>query len=236
MPFEREMEEYAFLSIFEQAGAIVEDIHVVYAFGRHGRVYINKDALYPHTIETGILCRALAAKFKDDGVETVIGPATGGILLSHGVAHRLTELYGNTQVFAIYADKEVEDIGVVIPPEAGRIKFNVKEERFRIGRGYEKFIIGKRVLVVEDILTTGRSARLVVEATRSLGGTVVGLGVLCNRGGLTAEDFKGVPKLVSLVTLALESWDEADCPLCRDKVAVNAEFGRGRQFLARKSS
>ena len=92
----------------------------------------------------------------------------------------------------------------------------------------------KRVLVVEDILTTGGSARKVVEAVRAIGGNVVGVGVLCNRGGVTAQDLANVPKLEVLVNISLDAWNEADCPLCKQGVPVNPDVGKGREFLARR--
>ena len=93
-----------------------------------------------------------------------------------------------------------------------------------------------RILVVDDILTTGGSVRKVVETTRSFGGNVVAVGVLCNRGGIKPEDVGGVPRLFALVNVKLDAWDEMDCPLCASGVPVNTDVGKGREFLARKKS
>ena len=93
-----------------------------------------------------------------------------------------------------------------------------------------------RVLVVEDILTTGGSVKKVIEATRAIGGEVVGLGVLCNRGGITSHDVGDVPKLFALVNVTLESWTEAECPLCAKGIPINTDVGKGRDFLARKAT
>jgi orotate phosphoribosyltransferase len=120
------------------------------------------------------------------------------------------------EVFGVYAEKS----------EGG--------DAFVIKRGYDKLIAGKNVLVVEDILTTGGSAKKVVEVTRAIGGNVVGLGVLCNRGEITPQDVADVPKLTSLVNVKLDAWDEATCPLCEQNVPVNTDVGKGREFLARK--
>jgi orotate phosphoribosyltransferase len=57
---------------------------------------------------------------------------------------------------------------------------------------------------------------------------------LCNRGGVTAADLD-VPALVSLVELSLDSWEAADCPLCRAGVPVNTDVGKGREFLAARA-
>jgi orotate phosphoribosyltransferase len=84
------------------------------------------------------------------------------------------------------------------------------------------------------VLTTGGSVKKVIEVVRSLGGRVVGLGALCNRGGITAEDVGNVPKLQALVSINLEAWEPNDCPLCKQNVAINTNVGKGREFLERQ--
>lgn len=202
------------MEILEKTGAIITGTHVVFASGKHGDTYINKDAVYPHTTETSRLCHAIAERFAGFEVEAVIGPALGGIILSQWTAHYLTRMNGRT-VFAIYAEKE--------------------SDGFVIKRGYGELIVGKRVLVVEDVLTTGGSARKVVQAVRAAGGRVIGLGAICNRGGVARRDAGGVPQLRALADVRLDAWDEADCPLCNTGVPVNTDVGKGREFLARRS-
>ncbi len=211
------MNEQEVSTLLRKVGAIITDSHIVYTSGKHGMAYVNKDAVYPHTEETSRLCRAIADKFAGDKVQVVIAPAIGGVILSQWTAHHLTEMSGH-EVFALYAEKDE------------------KGDSFLIKRGYDKLIGGKNVLVVEDVLTTGGSARKVVEATRALGGNVVGLGVLCNRQGITLRDVGDVPKLMALVNMDLDAWDEAECPLCRKDIPVNTSVGKGREFLARKKA
>jgi orotate phosphoribosyltransferase len=114
-------------------------------------------------------------------------------------------------VYGVYAEKEGDS--------------------FAIRRGYGRLITGKKVLVVDDVLTTGGSVTKVIEAVRSIDGIVVGLGVICNRGGVTAHDV-AVPKLVSLAQIDLDSWRAEDCPLCAQNVPINIDVGKGREFLA----
>ena len=211
------MNEQEVLQVLGKVGAVIADSHIVYTSGKHGTAYVNKDAVYPHTAETSRLCRAIAERFADDKVEVVIAPAIGGVILSQWTAHHLTEMNGY-EVFGVYAEKS----------EGG--------DAFVIKRGYDKLIAGKNVLVVEDVLTTGGSAKKVIEATRAIGGNVIGLGVLCNRGGITPQDVADVPKLTSLVNVKLDAWDEANCPLCEQNVLVNTDVGKGREFLARKQA
>ena len=87
--------------------------------------------------------------------------------------------------------------------------------------------------MVEDVLTTGGSARQVIELVRRHGGNVIGLSALCNRGNVQAADVGDVA-IHTLVTIALETYAEEDCPFCRQQVPINTELGKGRAFLARK--
>lgn len=200
------------LTVLHQLGAIVTNDHIVYTSGRHGSSYVNKDALYPHTAAASMVGAALARHFADAGVETVAGPTVGGVIMAQWTAHHLSQLSGR-EVLAVYAEEEQAETG--------------KRRVFR--RGYDALIAGKRVLVVEDVLTTGGSARLVVEAVTAAGGIVVGVGALCNRGGITALDL-GAPCLVALTELPLESYPAEECPLCAAGIPINTRLGKGAGY------
>lgn len=197
-------------------GAVITDSHIVYTSGKHGSSYVNKDALYPHTEHTKAFALAIASYFIEDGVEAVIGPALGGVILAHVTANQLQSQL-KSPVLGVYAEKADTDEGFVIK------------------RGFDKLIQGKRVLVVEDILTTGGSALKVINSTRSVGANVIGLGALCNRGGITAAQL-GVPKFHAIVDVAMSAWDEHECPLCQSGVPINTDVGKGREYLARLAS
>lgn len=244
------MNEQEVLDILARTGAVIKDSHIVYTSGKHGTAYVNKDAVYPHTKETSRLCKAIAEHFTGRGIEVVISPAVGGVILSQWVAEHLDNLvttHDVEEVLGVYAEREEQSVlkadsdttftigGSEVSLQAGD-EVVVKKPQFVIKRGYDKVITGKRVLVVEDVLTTGGSAREVIEAVRALDGEVVGLGVLCNRGGITAEDVGGVPELFALVNVKLDAWDEAECPLCAKGVPINTDVGKGREFLARKAA
>ena len=211
------MKEQEVLQILGEVGAVIADSHIVYTSGKHGRAYVNKDALYPEVLESDVLAFELAKRFSDDAVEVTIGPAVGGALFARDVARELTRRIGR-KVKPVYAEKT----------ESG--------DAFIIKRGYDKIVAGKNVLVVEDVLTTGGSAKKVTEAVQALGGNIVGLGVLCNRGGIKPEDVGYPPKLFALVNVKLEAWDEAECPLCAQNVPINTDVGKGREYLARKKA
>jgi orotate phosphoribosyltransferase len=201
--------------LLARIGAVITGSHIVYTSGRHGTAYVNKDAIYPHTRETSQLCRAIAETYRGDAVEVVLGPAVGGTILSQWVAHHLSEINGR-EVLAVYADKGEND-------------------GFVIRRGYDRLMRGKRVLLVEDVLTTGGSAKKVVEAARGVGAEVVGLGAICNRGGVTAKDLGDIPRFTALLDVRLESWEASECPACQKGVPVNTSVGHGKEFLARQA-
>src|SRR3990167_10982176 len=98
------MDEKRILELLAEVGAVITDSHIVYTSGKHGSAYVNKDAVYPHTKEISGLCHALAEHFLRSGVEVVVGPALGGIILSQWTAHHLSELSGR-EIFGVYDEK-----------------------------------------------------------------------------------------------------------------------------------
>ncbi|MBI2712278.1 MAG: phosphoribosyltransferase [Bdellovibrio sp.] len=195
--------------------AVIKDTHVVYTSGKHGSAYINKDAIYPHTGLTSDLCERIAKNFLETKIDVVVAPVLGGIILSQWVTHHLSRLTGN-EILALYAEKSE------IPGE------------FLIKRGYDKLLKNRKTLVVEDVLTTGGSVKKVVELVRTLGAEVVGVGALCNRGGITPAELGNVPSLYSVLNISLDSWDEASCPLCKTGVTINENIGKGREYVLKK--
>ncbi len=145
-----------------------------------------------------------------------IGPALGGIILAQWTAHHRS-VATDRETLAVYAEKDPSGKG------------------FLITRGYDKIVADRRVLVVEDILTTGGSARGVVEAVRAARGIVIGVGVLVNRGGVTLADLGHPSKLEALVNVQFDAFDEAACTLCAANVPINTTVGKGREYLARKA-
>lgn len=206
-------EEQEVLDILALTGAILTDDHFVYTAVRedgqrwHGSKYINKDAVFPHQDCVEQLCWKMAWRFDGTHIDVVVGPVAGGVAYAYETAKHL-----GPNVLRVYADKA----------DGGG---------FVLKRGFDKLVAGKDVLVVEDILTTGSSVASVVQAVRAAGGNVVGVAALCNRGGVTADDI-GVDRLECLVTITMDAWTPAECPLCKAGVAVNTEYGHGAQFLA----
>ena len=205
------MTEADVLDLLERVGAFRAG-HFVFTSGRHGDKYINKDAIYPNTRETSALCKTFAQHFKDQAVDVVIGPAIGAAILSQWTAYHLTDMNGR-DVLSVYADKD----------GAGG---------FVLKRGYDRLVKGKRVLIVEDLMTTGGSVKKVIEVARSAGAEVVGVAAICNRGGVKAADVGDPPRFVALVNVQLDSWDGQSCSLCDRKIPINTEIGHGKAFVA----
>lgn len=202
------------LQILENVGAFRAG-HFVYTSGRHGDKYINKDAAFISPREVSRLALAMAERMADTQPDAVVGPAVGGALLAQWVAHHLAEICGR-DVDAVYADKD------------GQGGFVVK-------RGYDKRIAGKKVLIVEDLVTTGGSIKKVVDAVQPTGAQIVGAIAICNRGGVTKE-MVGAPRFEALVNVMLDSWDADTCELCKRGIPINTDVGHGKDFLAKKSS
>ncbi len=211
------MNDPKIMQIVADVGAIITDSHFVYSSGRHSSVYINKDALYLHTKVISSLCQMMAAPYNADRIDVVVGPVLGGIVLSQWVAHHLNGNRSSGETLAVYAEKEGEG----------------SDRKFFFYRDYDKYISGKNVLVVEDVLTTGGSARQVIQLVRMHGGNVVGLSALCNRGRVQPEDVDNVP-IHTLIKVTLETFSETQCPFCRQQIPINTDLGKGRVFLAKQ--
>jgi orotate phosphoribosyltransferase len=178
-------ERMDFMSTLRACGAMREG-HFLLSSGRHSAQYIEKFDLLRRPEHTSAACALIAAKFEGERVDVVAGPTTGGVILAFETARQLGAQ-------AAYAERSTE----------GRT-----EREFRRGT---TFAPGSRVLVVDDILTTGGSVRETLEALRQHPVEVIGVAVLVDRSGGTAEI--GAP-LTALAQLDIANWETADCPLC----------------------
>ncbi len=187
-------EAEAALDSLRAVGAVLEG-HFRYASGRHGPLYVEKFRLLEQPQVTAQLCRQIAQHFAPLGVELVVGPSTGGILLAHETARAL-----GVQMF--FAERSAA---------GGRV----------FERGF-RFIPGQRTLVVDDVLTTGGSLRDTIDAVREAGGAPLGAGVIVDRtSGAAAPDgrFEGLP-FFSCIALDVPSYPADKCPLCADSIEL----------------
>jgi orotate phosphoribosyltransferase len=164
--------------------------------GLHSEQYVQCALLLREPPIAEKVCKALADKFRDENPEVVVGPAIGGIIAAYEVARSLG-------VPGIFAERE-----------NGKMTL-------RRGFGVEK---DQRVLVIEDVITTGGSSQEVVELLQGLGAKVLGVGSIIDRSG-------GKTKLTvpfkSLIQLDIETYQPENCPLCAQGVELVKPGSRG---------
>ena len=156
------------LDVFRQCGAILEG-HFVLSSGLHSPVFLQKARVFMHPDKTAILCKGLAEKINASGlgrIDYCVGPAVGGIIPAYETSRHL----GVPNVW--------------VEREGGEFRLR----RFEIERG-------ARVVVIEDIVTTGLSIRETVAALRAIGAEVLAAACIVDRSGGKADI--GVP-LVAL--------------------------------------
>lgn len=183
-----------FGALLQESGVLLEG-HFLLTSGRHSGRYFEKFRILENPPVCERFAAALAEKFSDAGVTAVCGPTTGGIIIAYEVARRLGAR-------CVIAEKA----------ESGR----------KIGRGF-RLGPDDRVLVVDDVMTTGGS---LVETIAALGrhpSAIVGVGVFIDRSGGNCRLDR---PWEAVYRQAVETWEPDDCPLCRDGVPLTAP-GRG---------
>ena len=168
--------------IFRQAGAVLEG-HFLLTSGLHSPYYWEKIRVLQQPELTAPLCAMIADHFREQAISAVAGPVTGGIVVSYEVARQLG-------VRAVFAEKGPQ----------GRV----------IARGLG-FSPGERVLVVDDILTTGGSLVEVAEAVRQMGGEPVAAAVLVDRSN---GQVKLPLPFFSCHQTEVIAYRPGECPLC----------------------
>ena len=201
------------LRIIQECGCIIENDHFVHISGLHLNMWLNKDAIFPHVRQVQRLTHLLARRVVDQRVELVCGPAIGGLVVSEWLAHELGAM-------CAFAEHDPA-------PAPGELR-----GRFVLRRGYDQLVSGRRVLVVDDAVTTGHSIREVIEAVRAAGGKVVAGASLIFTGNFAPEAL-GLDAFFYLYHFPRPPmWKASECPLCRDGVPINTRFGHGAEFVA----
>jgi orotate phosphoribosyltransferase len=169
------------LQIFEESGALLTG-HFILTSGKHSDRYFEKFNVLNQPWHVEMLCRELAIRTADLKPDVVLGPTTLGVLLAYEVAKHL-------HVPAAYGEKGSDG------------------KRFL--RRPEHLQAGQRVLVVDDVLTTGGSVRECIDLMGSVGATLCGVGLLVDRSGGTVTF--GVPS-VSLLSLNVQAFEPDAIP------------------------
>jgi len=183
------------LACFEKTGGMLRG-HFILTSGRHSDTYMQCAKLFVDTASSEKICKALSEKLKKYGAEAVVSPAVGGILMGYEVARQL----GVSNYFA--------------EREGGS---------FALRRGFE-IEKGTKVIVVEDVVTTGGSAKEVVKLLQGLGVEVVCVASIVDRS-LGKADF-GVP-YEALLPMEIVTHDPNDCSICRTGIPAVKPGSRG---------
>jgi orotate phosphoribosyltransferase len=171
------------LNLFRESGALLQG-HFILSSGLRSPIFLQKARVFMHPEKAEKLCKALAAKIRAEGygdVSQIVSPAVGGIIPGYETARHLG-------VPAIYTER-VNGV-------------------FELRRGFE-IAQGEKVIIVEDIVSTGVSIRECIEAIRKVGADVVAAACLIDRSAGEAEI--GVP-LVSLVQYKVPAYPADQLP------------------------
>ncbi len=171
------------LDIFKEKQVLLEG-HFRLTSGRHAAYYMQCAQLLQYPDAAGPICEQLASLYANQGITIVVGPATGAIIIAYEVARALG-------VKALFTERDSDGKMVL------RRGFEIEPE--------------DKVLVVEDVVTTGGSCKEVAALAAATGAEVVGIGVLVDRSGGKVD--LGWP-LKALISMEIESYTVEECPLC----------------------
>lgn len=182
------------LNLFEKSGALLRG-HFKLTSGRHSDVYYEKFALLKNPAICTRICNTMADYFVEQKVETVVGPTLGGVIISYEVARYL----GVVAAFAEPGDKE----------RIFKRDFVLRE--------------AEKVLIVDDVLTTGTSINEVIALVKKYNVEIAGIGVVLDRsGGQIKFDYP----LYAVSSIEAKSWDPAECSLCQKGIELTQRGSR----------
>jgi len=184
------------VQLFHDTGALLEG-HFRLTSGLHSPKYFQCAKVLQFPRYTELLCRQIAERFKDERVDVVISPALGGIIVGQEVARQL-------HARSIFAER--------------------CEGVLQLRRGFE-IRPGERVLVCEDVVTTGGSIGEVIEIVQQSNGLVIGAACIVDRSGGTVRG-PGGEDLFSLLTMNVVVYKPEECPLCSQNIPLVKPGGR----------
>lgn len=171
------------LTMFTDSGALLKG-HFLLTSGMHSDTYFQCAKVFQYPANSDVICAEIADHYRDTGIDTVVSPAVGGIVFGQDLARHL-------QVRSIFTERV--------------------DGAMTLRRGFE-IKAGERILVAEDVTTTGGSVKEVIELVRKMGGQVVGVATVVDRSG-GSIDF-GVP-YHSLFEMEVQNYQPESCPLCK---------------------
>ena len=204
------------LQVLDNAHALLRDGHFVLKSWRHATEFAAKDQMLLSPRQTKCMAEMVAElildEFGSQAVEVIASAATAGAIFGHQVAQVLSDMLSR-DILSVFVDKDGDE--------------------FVLGRDYDKTVKGKRVLFIEDILTTGKTTAGAVSTIEKAGGIVLGAVAIWNRGKVTPE-MAGVTALLSLIELELGSMTKEECldhGPCSQSIPIRTDHGHGAQYL-----
>jgi orotate phosphoribosyltransferase len=172
------------IDILKEAGALLEG-HFLLSSGRHSNRYCQCARLLQYPDKAEKVLQVAAEQLKNIEVDLVVGPAMGGIVAAYELGRQLGKP-------AIFTERE--------------------EGRMALRRGFE-IKPGQKVLIVEDVVTTGKSSKETAEVIESFGAEVIGIACVVDR----SSGEVGLP-VYSCIKLDIESYAAEECPLCKEGI------------------
>jgi len=185
------------LEVFDKTGAILKG-HFALSSGLHSDQYLQCALVLQHPEHCQRLCSELAERFKNEKITAVVAPALGGIVVSYEVARALG-------VRSLFTER--------------------KDGKMVLRRGFD-LNANDRVLVVEDVVTTGLSTKEVIATVKASGAKITGVGSIVDRSS-SPVDF-GV-RFESLIKLNIPAFQPSDCPLCKNSTPITKPGSRQAQ-------
>ncbi len=182
------MDRTKVLQIFKNAGALLQG-HFLLSSGLHSSQYLQCARALEDPQISGKLCRALAENFRNDTIDAVVGPAMGGIIVAYELARALGAA-------ALFAERECG--------------------KMRLRRGFS-LSPQDRVLIAEDVITTGGSVKEVIELVKAKGAQVVAVASLADR---SREKIDFGVRSVTLLKLDIKNFPPENCPLCKQGIEL----------------
>ncbi|UCD64627.1 MAG: orotate phosphoribosyltransferase [Candidatus Zixiibacteriota bacterium] len=182
------------LQLFKQSNALLSG-HFKLSSGRHSDIYYEKFTLLKQPSLCTRICEEMARRFSGSGAVTVVGPTTGGIIIAYDVARYMG-------IEAIYAE----------PGDQGRV--------FKRGFSLDR---GQKIVIVDDVLTTGRSVFEVIDLVKRYQANIVGIGLMLDRSnGTVVFEYP----YFALAKVSAESWAPDECPLCAQGIEITQRGSR----------
>jgi orotate phosphoribosyltransferase len=192
------MDRQQVLSIFKESGALLEG-HFQLTSGLHSSQYFQCAKVLQYPKHATVLCAEIASHFSSSRIDAVVAPAFGGIVVAQEVGRQLN-------VRTMFTER--------------------KEGVMQLRRGFE-IHAGERVLVCEDVVTTGGSVVEVIRIVKELGGTPVGAGYIVDRsGGSVKFDLSDGGKQVSVLQMDVVTYKREECPFCKKGIPVEKPGSR----------